>query len=92
MILEKSLRFNEELEIIVNFIAEDSPTRALEFFDQLILKIKKIPSTPYIHRKRKSVNENIRELIFKGYIIPFFIDKENNKIIILGIFNQNLWE
>lgn len=93
MILEKSKRFDEELEVIVDFIAEDSAQRALEFFDELISKIENIPSNPHIHRKRQSSNnDNIRELIFKGYTIPFYIDTEKNKIIILGIFNQNLWE
>jgi plasmid stabilization system protein ParE len=49
-----------------------------------------IPNNPYIYRKKDS-DENLRELIYKGYTIPFEIDKEKNKIIILGIFNQNLW-
>jgi plasmid stabilization system protein ParE len=92
MILEKSLRFDTELEVIISFIAEDSPNRALEFFDELVSKIEQIPSSPYIYRKRESIHdENIRELIFKGYTIPFFIDKAKDKIIVLGIFNQNLW-
>ena len=93
MILEKSLRFDSELEIIIEFIANDSPNRALQFFDELVSKINQIPSNPYIHRKRKSLDDdNIREMIFKGYTIPFFIDNENEKILVLGIFNQNLWE
>ncbi len=92
MILEKSIRFDEELEVIVDFISTDSPKKALIFYDELISKIKNIPSNPYIHRKRESTNdEKIRELIFKGYVIPFYIDIENSKIVILGIFNQNLW-
>ena len=93
MIIEQTARFEEELNIIVNFIALDSPRRALEFFDKLISKIKEIPQNPYIYRKRlSSKDENIRELIYKGYTVPFFIDKEAHKIIILGIFNQNIWE
>ena len=91
--LEKSDRFNAELEIIVTFIAQDSVNRALKFFDEIIAKINNIPANPYTHRKRKSLNdENTRELIYKGYTVPFFIDKEKNKVIILGIFNQNLWQ
>jgi plasmid stabilization system protein ParE len=93
LILEQSDRFKDELEIIINFIALDSTSRALEFFDNLIAQINNIPSNPYIYRKRLSTNdETIRELIFKGYTIPFYIHKQNNKIIILGIFNQNIWE
>ena len=93
LVLKQSDRFKEELETIVNFIALDSVNRALEFFDHIIAKLNQIPTNPYIYRKRISTNdENIRELIFKGYTVPFYIDKSDNKIIILGIFNQNLWE
>ena len=92
MILEQSSRFEEEFEIIIDFIALDSVNRALEFYDELILKIKNIPHSPYSYRKRNnSKSSTTRELIFKGYTIPFEIDEKNNKIIILGIFNQNLW-
>ena len=92
MILEQSSRFEEEFEIIIDFIALDSVNRALEFYDELILKIKNIPHSPYAYRKRNnSESPTTRELIFKGYTIPFEIDEKNNKIIILGIFNQNLW-
>ena len=93
MILEKSDRFKDEFEVIVDFIALDSINRALIFYDEIIAKINKIPDNPYIHRKRPSLNEdNVRELIHRGYTVPFEIDIKNNKIIILGIFNQNLWQ
>ncbi|MGM0519773.1 MAG: type II toxin-antitoxin system RelE/ParE family toxin [Campylobacterota bacterium] len=88
--LEQSPRFEFEMEEIVDFIAIDSIEQALKFYDELYQKIKKIPLQPYIYRK-KDDDENLRELIYKGYTIPFVIDKENYKIIILGIFNQNLW-
>lgn len=91
MILEQSSRFEEEFEIIIDFIALDSVNRALEFYDEIILKIKNIPHSPYSYRKRNNSEYSTRELIFKGYTIPFEIDEKNNKIIILGIFNQNLW-
>ncbi|EAJ4425079.1 TPA: type II toxin-antitoxin system RelE/ParE family toxin, partial [Campylobacter jejuni] len=46
-------------------------------------------------KNRKSLsfdNENIRDLIFKGYIIPYLIDKSKNEIVILGIYKSNLWD
>ena len=93
MILEKSDRFKDELEVIIDFIALDSVNRALTFYDEIIAKINKITDNPYLHRKRPSLNDdNVRELIYKGYTVPFEIDTKNNKIIILGIFNQNLWQ
>ena len=93
MTLEKSDRFYGELEDILNFIAIDSPSRALKFYDDLVEKIEKIPLNPYLYRKKESLNNNSdRELIFKGYTIPIHIDDNENKIYVLGIFNQNLWE
>jgi hypothetical protein len=62
----------------------------LEFFNDVNSKIQNIPQNPYAYRK-KDKDENLRELIFKGYTIPFEIDIPNQKIIILGIFNKNLW-
>ncbi|MDX9742260.1 MAG: type II toxin-antitoxin system RelE/ParE family toxin [Arcobacteraceae bacterium] len=90
MIVEKSDRFKNELKIIVEFIALDSVVRAIKFYDEVTFKIQNIPHSPYAYRK-KAKDENLRELIFKGYTIPFEIDTINQKIIILGIFNQNLW-
>jgi len=93
LILEKSDRFKDELEVIIDFIALDSVNRALTFYDEIIAKINKITDNPYLHRKRPSLNDdNVRELIYKGYTVPFEIDTKNNQIIILGIFNQNLWQ
>ena len=93
MKLEKLARFNKELEVIVLFIAKDSPNRALEFYDELRGKLEQIPFSPLIYRKREnSKDENVRELIFKGYTVPFLIDREEDKIVILGIFSQNIWD
>ncbi|EAK5974251.1 type II toxin-antitoxin system RelE/ParE family toxin, partial [Campylobacter jejuni] len=48
---------------------------------------------PYKNRKSLSFdNENIRDLIFKGYVIPYLIDKSKNEILILGIYKNNLWD
>ncbi|MEJ5169024.1 MAG: type II toxin-antitoxin system RelE/ParE family toxin [Arcobacteraceae bacterium] len=92
LVLEKSDRFKDELKVIIDFIAQDSVTRALEFYDELIYKVQNIPENPYLYRARyNSQDKYTRELIFKGYTIPFEIDMKNHKIIILGIFNQNLW-
>lgn len=89
----KSPRFEEELEIITDFISEDSPRRALHFYDELLKKVEAISSNPYRYRKRPKINDkNIRELIFKGYTIAFYIDTAHDVIVILGIFSANEWE
>ena len=35
-------------------------------------------------------DDNRRELIYKGYIVPYFIN--NDEILLLGIYKENLWE
>ena len=89
--LETTPRFDNELLVILDFIALDSPHRALEFYDTLMIKLNNIPENPFMYRKRKNM-EDTRELIYKGYTIPIYIDEEKKKLFILGIFNQNLWE
>ena len=93
MTLIKSKRFEEELQTIVLFIADDNVNSALDFFDSIIAKIEDILYNPYIYRKRNTSKDiYTRELIFKGYTVPYYIDLAKNKIIILGIFNQNEWK
>jgi len=46
-----------------------------------------------MYRQRKIFTDGkTRELIFQGYTVPFYIDDDARKIIVLGIFNQNIWE
>jgi len=48
---------------------------------------------PYKFRKSFYFdNEEIRDMIFKGYVIPYKIDKNRNEIIIIGIkkYQENL--
>lgn len=89
----KSPRFDAEIEHIIDFISEDSPRRALRFYNELLNKLEAIPSNPYRYRKRPKINDkNIRELIFKGYTVPFYIDTAHEVIVILGIFSTNEWK
>ena len=90
--LETTPRFDDELLVVLDFIAIDSPNRALNFYDALMIKLNNIPENPFMYRKREKMEDDTRELIFKGYTIPLYLDKEKNKIFILGIFNQNIWE
>ena len=53
MTLEKSDRFDKELQTIMLFIALDNPHRALKFLDDIISKIEDIPLNPFNHRQRK---------------------------------------
>ena len=53
MTLEKSDRFDDELQIITLFIALDNPQRALNFLNDIIRKIEDITLNPFSHRQRK---------------------------------------
>lgn len=82
-------KFEKETDNIINFIALDNITRALEFYNDLMAEIQKTKYMPYRFRKNQILDdENIRDLIFKGYVIPFKI--EDDYIKILSIYKHNL--
>lgn len=89
--IKLNISFKLNLSKIKTFIEKDSKNRADFFVKELIAKINLIPDMPY--RFRKNVvknNENIRDLIYKGYVVPFFIDGDT--IFILDIYKDNLWD
>lgn len=91
MVIKYKPKFERELKIIFDFIAKDSLSRAREFRNELIAKIERTAQTPFICRKSINFNdESIRDLIFKGYVIPYLIDDE--VIYVLGIYKANEWQ
>ena len=73
---------------IKNFIALDSPNKAIKFRDELYEKIYGLDFMPKRCRKSTLANdESIRDLIFKGYIIVFKI--QNDTIKVLYIYKEN---
>ena len=79
-------KFVNEFNNIWDFISLDSRNRANKFKQEFKESIENILFMP--HKYRKSIyfnNEDIRDLIFKGYVVPYKVDKENNQIIIIGI-------
>ena len=78
-------KFALKLSEIWHYIALDSPHQADVFKSELKKHIENIPNFPYKFRKSRWFdNEDTRDLIFKGYTIPYYIQKD--KIIILDIF------
>ncbi len=83
----KNKRFEISLEKIVLFIAKDSKTRALKFKNNLHKELSSINNMPYKFRQSLYYNDiNVRDLIFKGYTIPYLINQPKDKIVILEIF------
>jgi len=76
----------EKLIEIEDFIAKDSPGRAVTFVDEIIVHAETaLPDKPRIGRTVPEIsNPNIRELIFKKYRIVYRVNE--NTIEILTIF------
>ena len=93
MRIDFSERFTTQLQIVLEFIAKDSLINALKFENELLSKIEKLDFMP--HKYRKSIyfnNPNIRDFVFKGYVVPYLVDDANDTLAILGICKQNLLE
>lgn len=77
--------FGEKLNDQVAYIAQDKPGAAKKFKSEILGKIKEIPKMPFANRKSIFFNrEDIRDLIFKGYIAVYKIDEENEIISVFG--------
>lgn len=86
MVITTTPRFESEMQGIFDFIAKDSKERAKKFRQELSSKIKNLLIFPYMGRIR---SDNVREFIYKGYVVPYTIN--NDEIIILGIYKENEW-
>lgn len=76
--------FLKRLERQLRYISIDSPSRATNFKKSLFSKIRKIPRHPYSFRKSIFFDrDDVRDLIFKGYIIVFKIT--SNRIEVFGL-------
>ena len=84
--VKRSRRFNKELLEITKFIAQNNPKNARGFYEGIRTFVATLTDHP---RKGRPTEDGNRELIHKGYTIPYLIDGEN--IVVLGIFNQNEW-
>lgn len=80
-------KYLDELESILDFIAKDSFNRAMKFLSEVDKRINAIPLMPYKYRKSHYHNsKEVRDLIVKGYTIPYFVDESREIIVILEIF------
>jgi len=86
MQIVKNIAFNLELKSILQYIAIDNKQAAKSFKNALLSKVNSLIFMPYKFRQSiYSEDENIRDLIFKGYTVVYKIDKTKDLIIILGI-------
>jgi toxin ParE1/3/4 len=79
--------FTINLKNILKFIAQDNKTKAYNFNSQLMHHINSVTNMPYKFRKSRYYHtDKVRDLIFKGYTIPYLIDEDKKFIVLLDIF------
>jgi plasmid stabilization system protein ParE len=79
--------FVKALDNILDYIAVDSLIASIDFNRELEEVINNISHMPYKYRQSFYYDdENIRDMIFKGYTLPYLIDTKNNCIVLLDIF------
>jgi plasmid stabilization system protein ParE len=77
--------FADKLNDQVGYIAKDKPGAARKFKSDIIKRIREIPDMPFANRKSIFFDrEDIRDLIFKGYIVVYIVDVEKGIITVFG--------
>lgn len=82
--------FEKQLLDIVDYIAKDKVNASINFAYELEKLIFLVPENPL--KNRPSIyfnNENVRDMIYRGYTIIYKVSFQKNTIEILRIFNQN---
>ncbi|PAF51088.1 hypothetical protein BKH43_02460 [Helicobacter sp. 13S00401-1] len=88
MKIRHTRQYKKELKELYRYIYLSSPQNAKNIIEEIDTKTKKLATAPYIGRIA-SYDNNIRELIHKGYMIPYSVEKET--VVILGIYGANKW-
>ena len=79
-------RFIASMHRILEYIALDSENRSKQFRNNVKTNIETLVEMPYKHRRsRHFEDDQIRDMIFKGYTIVYRIDKEEEQITVFGI-------
>lgn len=79
-------RFINSFNQIWDYISKDSKNRANKFKKELRQSIEDLEAMPFKYRKSIYFeDENIRDLIFKGYIVVYKVNQDDNQIMIIGI-------
>ena len=87
------IKFQEEflfkLNKKVDYISKDKPSAARKFKIELLKNLKKDLKEPFHFKKSKHYNDNyIRDYVFKGYSIVYYIDIDEDSISIFGFIKH----
>lgn len=89
MIVSISNEFLKLLTFQVHFIYKDKPRAALKFRKDLLKNIKKDLKKPFHFKKsRYFENENLRDYVFKGYVVVYEVDVENKIVSVFGFIKH----
>ncbi|MGC4129784.1 MAG: type II toxin-antitoxin system RelE/ParE family toxin [Bergeyella sp.] len=87
---ELTTECRQKLKRQIQYISLDKPIAAKRFNKLVFSEIKKIKEVPFKNKKSKFFDdENIRELIIKGYSIIYEVNKSENMIVVFGFHK---WE
>ena len=90
MQISRTLEYQNSLFEILEYIAQDKISAAKKFIDEIDKLIDDLPNFPFKYRKSIYFqDENIRDLIYKGYTIVYRVNIAKKRIEILRIFNKN---
>jgi len=79
-------RFREDLLDVWRYIAQESPDQADRFKDEIKARTATLVDFPYMYRQSIYFDTPaIRDLIIKGYVLPYRIDVQTGTITVLGI-------
>lgn len=85
MKIKTSREFNWRLARQVLYISKDKPVAARKFKNSLLDELKRISDSPFSCRKSIFFDdENIRDLIYKGYVVTFRIKQEEDLVEVFG--------
>ena len=69
----------------MEYISRDKPIAARKFKNDLLKNIRKDLQFPFNYKKSKYYNdENIRDYVFKGYVVVYEVDIERKIVSVFG--------
>ena len=87
----ESKQFKDELKVIAFYIKKDKLSASIDFVKNLKKTIKLLVDFPYQYKKSIYFdNDEIRDMVYRGYTVVYEINTEKNTLELLSIFNQNL--
>ena len=96
-----SLADERDLQAIEQFLANDSPLRAVAFVDRLIRSVETIGSMPRLGRIVPEFERpDLHEVIFRGYRVVYLVEEEGTTILrvvhgardLLSLIQREPWD